>query len=110
MDGPSNARFTALNAMERGAAHERLDAKTVVAAFEQFLNPIESDDFLDLVALPVRDLWASLGAKFGRSGFDQPAEVALRVLALPASQAYQERLNEHLRRLIRLRRATGRSD
>jgi hypothetical protein len=91
-----------------------VDAKTVVAAFEQFLNPIESDDFLDLVALPpavpVRDLWASLGAKFSRSGFEQLAGIALRVLALPAPQAHQELLNEHLRRLIRLRHATGRTD
>jgi hypothetical protein len=29
-----------LNAMEQGPAHELFDAETVVAAFEQFLNPI----------------------------------------------------------------------
>jgi hypothetical protein len=96
-----NTRFTSLNAMEHGPAHELLDAETVVAAFERFLNPIQSDEFLDLSALPVRDLWTGLGAKFSRSGFNQLADVALRVLALRATQARQERLNKHLRRIIR---------
>jgi hypothetical protein len=35
----------------------------VVAAFEQFLDPIRSGEFLDLMALPVRDLWTSLAPK-----------------------------------------------
>jgi hypothetical protein len=38
-DGPSKARFTALDAMVQGPAHELLYAETVGAAFEQFLNP-----------------------------------------------------------------------
>jgi hypothetical protein len=96
-----NTREMTLNGMGQGPAHELLDAKIVIAAFEQFLNPIQSDEFLDLMALPVRDLWTGLGAKFGRSGFDRLAEVALPVLALPATQAHQERLNKHLRRIIR---------
>jgi hypothetical protein len=65
-----NTRFMTLSGMEQGPAHELLDAETIVAAFEQFLNPIRSDEFLDLMAPPVRDLWTSLGAKFSRSGFD----------------------------------------
>jgi hypothetical protein len=96
-----NLRFMTLNGTEEGPAHELLDAEAVVDAFEQFLNPISSDEFLDLMALPVRDLWTSLGAKISRSGFDQLAEVALRVLALPATQAHQGRPNKHLRQIIR---------
>jgi hypothetical protein len=52
-----NMRFMTLNGMEQGPAHEPLDIETVVAAFEQFLNPIQSLEFLDLMALPARDLW-----------------------------------------------------
>jgi hypothetical protein len=93
-----STRFTALNAMEQGPAHELLDVETVVAAFEQFLNPIQSDGFLDLMALPVRDLWTSLSTKFICSGFDGLAEVALRVLALPAMPAHQDSWEEWLGR------------
>jgi hypothetical protein len=57
-----DTRFMALNAMEQGPAHQLLDVETIVAAFEQFLNPIQSDEFLDLMALPVRDSWTSLGS------------------------------------------------
>jgi hypothetical protein len=100
-----NTGITALNAMEQGPTHELLNAEAIVVASEQFLNPIQSDGFLDLMALPVRDLWTSLGAKFSRSGplsgFDQWTEVAPRVLTLPATQAHQERLNQHPRRIIR---------
>jgi hypothetical protein len=78
-----------------------LTATTTSAAFEQFLNPIQSDGFVDLMVLPARDLWTSIGARFSRSGFEQVAEVAPRVLTLPATQAHQERLNKHLRRIIR---------
>jgi hypothetical protein len=76
-----------------------LDVETVVAAFEAFLHPWQPDEVLNLMALPVRDMWTSLAEKYSRSGFAQLAEVALRVLALPASQAHQERLNKHLRRI-----------
>jgi hypothetical protein len=57
-----NTRFMTPNGREQGPAHELLDAETVVVAFEQFLNPIQSDEILDLMALPARDLWTSLGA------------------------------------------------
>ena len=77
-----------------------LDVEVVVAAFEQFLNPWQPDEVLNMMALPVRDMWTSLAEMYSRSGFVQLAEVALRVLALPASQAHQERLNKHLRRII----------
>jgi hypothetical protein len=65
------------------------------------LNAIQSDEFLELLALSVDDLWTSLGAKFRRRGFDRLAEVALRVSALRAMQAHQERLSKSLRRIIR---------
>jgi hypothetical protein len=96
-----NKRIMTLNALEQGPARELLDAETIVVAFEQFLNPIQSDGFLDLKALPVRDLWTWLGAKFSGSGGDHEAEVALRVLAVPVTQAHHEWLNKHLRRIIR---------
>jgi hypothetical protein len=55
--------------------------------------------FLDLMALPpVGDLWTSLGAKFSRSGFDRLAEVALRVRALPAMPAHEDRWQDRLGR------------
>jgi hypothetical protein len=46
-----NTRFMTLNGREQGRAHELLDADTVVVAFEQILNPIQSNEFLDRMAL-----------------------------------------------------------
>jgi hypothetical protein len=71
----------------------------VVVAFGQ--TPIQSDGCLDLMALPVRDLLTSLGAEFSGSAFDRLAEVAPRVLALPATQSHQKRLNNHHHRVTR---------
>jgi hypothetical protein len=68
-----NTRFMTLNGMEQGSAHQLLDVEhraIIIAALEQFLHPIQSAEFLDLMALPVRDLWTSLGAKFSRGGVD----------------------------------------
>jgi hypothetical protein len=36
-------------------------------AFEQ-VAPIQADGFLDLMGLPMRDLWTSLGAKVSTAG------------------------------------------
>jgi hypothetical protein len=103
-----DTRFMTLNGMGQGPAHEPLDAEIVIAAFEQFLNPIQWDEFLDLMALPARGLWTSLAAKFSRSGFDRLAEVALCASKLRAMQAHQERLNKRLCRIIRACGATWR--
>jgi hypothetical protein len=46
-------------------------------------------------------LWTSRSANFSDSGVDQLGEVALHVLALPATQTHQERINKHLHRIIR---------
>jgi hypothetical protein len=96
-----NRRFETRNAMEQGPAHEMLDTDTVVAAFEQFLNPIHWNELLAL-ALPVREMWATREAQHLRvRSAHQLAELALRVGALPATKAREEGLNKHLRRIIR---------
>jgi hypothetical protein len=58
----------------------------------------QSDGFLDLMALQVRDIWTSLGAKVGRIGFARLADVAPRVLAFRAMPAHQDSWQERLGR------------
>jgi hypothetical protein len=67
-----NTRCVTLNLMGR----DPLDAGRVVAVSEQFLNPIQGDEFLDLLALPARDLWPSPSGRFNNSGLGPLAEVA----------------------------------
>jgi hypothetical protein len=73
--------------MGQGCAHKLLDIGTFMAACDQLLNPNRSSEFLDPMALPVRDQWTSIAVKVDRCGFDRLAEGARGILALPATQA-----------------------
>ena len=94
-----NARFDVIGKDEEQPHH--LDFETVKRAFEAWLTQAHPAQLVAAMQQPLlRELW-DCWARTYDYGFAELSAVAMRLLAVPASEAHQERTNKVLREVWR---------
>ena len=94
-----NERFEVIDDEEEHPRH--LDFETVKRAFGAWLTQAHPEPLVEAMQRPLlREIWDCWAATY-RYGLEQLSAVAMRLLAVPASEAHQERNNKVLREVYR---------